>query len=48
MLLKGRNMKVERIDGEIYVVDDFLTESEEVGINLQLKGGCLEIQLAEL
>ncbi len=31
-------MKVERIDNEIYVVDDFLTESEEVGINLQLKG----------
>ena len=31
-------MKVERIDNEIYVVDDFLAESEEVGINLQLKG----------
>jgi hypothetical protein len=41
-------MKVERIDNEIYIVDDFLTESEEVGINILLKGGRLEIQLAEL
>jgi SM-20-related protein len=32
-------MKVERIDNEIYIVNDFLTESEEVGINILLKGG---------
>jgi len=38
VFLKGRDMKIEKIDGEIYVVDDFLTESEEAGINLQLKG----------
>jgi hypothetical protein len=31
-------MKIERIDNGIYVIDDFLTESEEVAINLLLKG----------
>ena len=31
-------MKIERIDNRIYVIDDFLTESEEVAINLLLKG----------
>ena len=31
-------MEIEAVDGCIYVVDDFLTEAEEVEINAQLKG----------
>ena len=31
-------MKNERIDNGVYVIYDFLTESEEVAINLLLKG----------
>ena len=31
-------MKIERIDNGIYVIYDFLTEGEEVAINLLLKG----------
>ena len=31
-------MKNERIDNGIYVIYDFLTESEEIAINLLLKG----------
>lgn len=31
-------MKIEAVDGAIYVMDDFLTEEEEQSINAQLKG----------
>ncbi|MVV49168.1 2OG-Fe(II) oxygenase [Pseudomonas sp. PB120] len=31
-------MKIEKIDNEIFIVDDFLTEEEERGINFNLKG----------
>lgn len=31
-------MRVEVVDDSIYVIDDFLTESEEANINAQLKG----------
>ena len=31
-------MKINKIDGEIFVIDDFLTQGEEECINLQLKG----------
>ena len=31
-------MKIEKVDNSIYVIDDFLTDAEERGINLQLKG----------
>ena len=33
-------MKIEKVDNSIYVIDDFLTDAEERGINLQLKGLC--------
>ncbi|WP_191636242.1 hypothetical protein [Pseudomonas fluorescens] len=31
-------MKIEQIDNEIFVIDEFLTQSEEESINVQLKG----------
>lgn len=31
-------MEIEAVDGCIYVIDDFLTEAEELEINAQLKG----------
>ena len=37
-LQEGGWMEIEAVDGCIYVVDDFLTEAEEVEINAQLKG----------
>lgn len=31
-------MKIEEMDNKIFVIDDFLTQSEEENINIQLKG----------
>ena len=36
--LKGRLVKINKIDGEIFVIDDFLARGEKKSINHQLKG----------